>query len=414
MPGVRAALRWGIFKRAHTVKFVFYIFLCFMPLTALHATDELLTGPTLIDPALEFQQDLDEFIGTVVVEDTPGLAITVVVNGDTIFTRGYGISEVGSADEINAETVFRLASVSKTIASAAVGSLVQHQKLQWDSKLTDYIGNINFNNSQYAQKLTIQNLLSHRTGLVPHAYTNLVEDNVSYRNILNRLDQVPFVCAPGTCYGYQNVVFSLVGDIVEAASNEPFDAFVTHNIFGPLNMKNASYGMEKFMSTRNRATPHVRKQKGGPWRPVAVNENFYRVAPAAGANASISDMNNWLLAQLGRYQDVLSSETLDAMHEKHVKTSRGQAHYLTENWQDKLEGTYYGLGWRVFDYGGRQNFVHHGGWVQGTRAEIVFHSGLQMGMVFLTNSETKLASEVVPMFLQLYSEHLLQEQKSLQ
>ena len=128
-----------------------------------------------------------------VVEDTPGLAITVIVNGETIFTRGYGISEVGGDDEINADTVFRLASVSKTIASAAIGSLVQHNRLQWDSKLTDYIGNINFNNSQYAQRLTIQNLLSHRTGLVPHAYTNLVEDNVSYRNILNRMDKVPLV-----------------------------------------------------------------------------------------------------------------------------------------------------------------------------------------------------------------------------
>ncbi|MGK0298152.1 MAG: beta-lactamase class C, partial [Gammaproteobacteria bacterium] len=75
-----------------------------------------------------------------------------------------------------------------------------------------------------------------------------------------------------------------------------------------------------------------------------------------------------------------------------------------------LEGTYYGLGWRVFDYGGRQDYVHHGGYVQGTRAEVLFHTKLQMGMVFLTNSHTKYASEVVPMFLHLYSKHILKEQ----
>jgi beta-lactamase class C len=121
-------------------------------------------------------------------------------------------------------------------------------------------------------------------------------------------------------------------------------------------------------------------------------------------------MNHWLLAQLGHYPDVIDSNILSAMHEKNVKTSRGQAHQGGDYWLNKLEGTYYGLGWRVFDYGGRQNYIHHGGWVQGTRAEIVFHPDLQMGMVFLTNSETSLAREVVPMFLQLYSKHILQEQ----
>jgi beta-lactamase class C len=384
--------------------------LCLTPLAAPYASDQLSTSLAVSDPAFKFQQELDEYMGTVIAEDTPGLAITVIVDGKPLLTKGYGISEAGGGNKINAETVFRLASVSKTITAAAVGSLVQHNKLQWTNKLTEYLHNLNFNNPRYAQELTIQHLLSHRTGLVQHAYTNLVEENVSYRDILNRMDEVPFVCAPGTCYGYQNVVFSLIGDVIEVASNETFDEYVTRNLFEPLDMKNASFGMEKFLNNKNHATPHVRDSRAGRWKPVKVNENYYKVAPAAGANASINDMNHWLLAQLGHYPDVINSNTLHAMHEKNVKTSRGQAHNGGDYWSNKLEGTYYGLGWRVFDYGGRENYVHHGGWVQGARAEVVFHSGLQMGMVFLTNSETRLAREVVPMFLQLYSKHILQEQ----
>lgn len=390
------------------MRYLLLILLCQTPSAMLHATDQMQTASMLSASTIHFQDDFEEFIGTVVAEDTPGIAITVVVNGHTILTRGYGISEVGGNNLIDTETVFRLASVSKTIAAAAVGALVQHNKLQWNSKLTDYIGYPKFNNRQYAEQMTIQHLLSHRTGLIQHAYTNLVEDNISYRNILNKMDQVPFVCPPGTCYGYQNVVFSLVGDIIEATSNEPFDSFVTHNLFDPLDMKNASYGMERFLSSDNRATPHIRNSKQGPWRPVTVNENFYRIAPAAGANASISDMNHWLLAQLGHYHEVIDSDTLNAMHDKNVRTTNSRSHYQGDNWQNKVEDSFYGLGWRVFDYEGRQNFVHHGGWVQGARAEIVFHSGLQMGMVFLTNSETRLANQVVPMFLQLYSTHILQ------
>jgi len=386
------------------MKFLLLILLA-LPLTLLHASDKMQTGLSLYEPTIRFQNEFEEFLTTVIAEDTPGIAVTVVINGETILTKGYGITEAGGIRQIDKETVFRLASVSKTIAAAAVGSLVQHNKLQWNSRLKDHIGYPKFNNRQYAEQLTIQHLLSHRTGLIQHAYTNLVEDNISYRNILNKMDQVPFTCPPGTCYGYQNVIFSLVGDIIEATSNETFDNFVTHNLFDPLDMKNASYGMEKFLGSENRATPHIRKVKAGPWIPVDINENFYRIAPAAGANASISDMNHWLLAQMGHYQHVINSDTLKAMHEKNVNTR----YYQGEDWQKKVDASYYGLGWRVFDYDGRQNFVHHGGWVQGSRAEIVFHSGLQMGMVFLTNSETRLANQVVPMFLQLYTANILQK-----
>ncbi len=93
------------------------------------------------------------------------------------------------------------------------------------------------------------------------------------------------------------------------------------------------------------------------------------------------------------------------MHSKHAKTTRSQSHYHGDDWQN-IEGTYYGLGWRVFDYANQKNFVHHGGWVQGMRAEMIFNSELQLGMVFLTNSETRLAGDVVPMFLQLSSKML--------
>ena len=67
--------------------------------------------------------------------------------------------------------------------------------------------------------------------------------------------------------------------------------------------------------------------------------------------------------------------------------------------------TYYGLGWRVFDFGAHKNFVHHGGWVQGYRAEMVFNRDLQIGMVFLTNSETRLARDVILNFVNLYEKH---------
>jgi beta-lactamase class C len=64
--------------------------------------------------------------------------------------------------------------------------------------------------------------------------------------------------------------------------------------------------------------------------------------------------------------------------------------------------TWYGLGWRVFDAGTHHHFVHHGGWVQGYRAEMVFNRELNIGMVFLTNAETRLARDVIFAFVNAY------------
>ena len=67
-----------------------------------------------------------------------------------------------------------------------------------------------------ASQINLKHLMSQSSGLMPHAYTNLIEENMSYRRIVDRLDRVDFVCAPGKCYGYQNVVFSLIADLVES------------------------------------------------------------------------------------------------------------------------------------------------------------------------------------------------------
>lgn len=387
------------------MKSILFIFLAFLPLLVFSAHQKISADPQSASESILFQKEFESFLETEVAKDTPGLAITLVLDGHTVLTTAYGIASMGHKDKVNPDTVFRLASVSKTMASAAVGALVQKGQLNWDSKITDYVKTLKLKNSKYTKQLTVQDLLAQRSGLVPHAYTNYIEENFSYKKIMLKMHEVPFICAPGTCYSYQNVIYSMTGDVIEKITKESYDQFVTNYLFTPLNMKTASYGLDSFINNQNHATPHVRYRKNKQWKPVKVKENYYNFAPAAGANASIKDMNKWLLAQLGHSQNVLDADTLAMMHSKHTKTTRSQSHYHGDDWQN-IEGTYYGLGWRVFDYGNHQNFVHHGGWVQGSRAEMVFNTELQMGMVFLTNSETRLAGDVVPMFMQLYSKYL--------
>lgn len=357
-----------------------------------------LSAPARTTPA--YITEFEQYIAQTVAPSVPGAALLVVADGKVQVMNGYGVRKAGTHDPVTPDTVFRLASVSKTIASAAAGLLVQENKLLWDSPVSGTLSNLSFKNAAYGQLITVRDILAHTTGLPAHAYTNLIEDQVPYEEAVKRLSTLDFTCPPHRCYGYQNVIFSLIGDIIYAKSGESYEDFVVDKLFRPLGMNSASFGLDALEQSRNYAQPHVWRK--GQWKNVKINTNYYNIAPAAGANASIRDMASWMLAQLGQRPDVLPAATLDDMQSKVIKTSVARSHYGVRS---NMINTYYGLGWRVFDFGAHKNFVHHGGWVQGYRAEMVFNRDLQIGMVFLTNSETRLARDVILNFVSMYEKH---------
>jgi beta-lactamase class C len=343
-------------------------------------------------------KEFEQFFINTLMSDVPGAALVVLEEGNVILKHAYGVRKLGEKERVTTDTVFRLASVSKTFASAATAKVVSEYEISWDTPITSQLDFLRFKNPTYGQRITLKNILSQSTGLVPHAYTNLIEDNVSYDRILGRLNKVDFVCSPGECYSYQNVVYSLVGDLVELKTSKSYEDYVSEALFKPLDMNNASFGLNAFINSENHATPHIKQKKR--WTPVKrVSRNYYSISPAAGINASINDLTKWLQAQMGQRTDVLAHDMLDQLHSRITKTSKYQAHYGR---RDNLGDAYYGLGWRVFDYAQQEGFVHHGGWVQGMRAEMVFNRELQIGMAFLTNAEANDLGDVLFKFLEIY------------
>ena len=114
-------------------------------------------------------------------------------------------------------------------------------------------------------------------------------------------------------------------------------------------------------------------------------------------------MRQWLIAQLGYRPEVLPSGMLTELQHGVIRTSRQQAHYP---YRKSLGDVYYGLGWRVFSYGGVDGFVHHGGYVKGMCSAMVFNRETGSGMVLLTNSEPRGINELVLDFAQLHNDML--------
>lgn len=349
------------------------------------------------DLKAEFVEALERDVLSPIVSTVPGSAVVVVVDGEVVLQKTWGVRQSGDRQPVTPYTLFRIASISKTFASAAASILVEETPISWQTPVMDRVDNLQFKRLDYGQRINLEHLMSQSTGLMPHAYTNLVEDNMSYERILKRLNRVQFVCAPGDCYGYQNVVFSLVGDVVKAETGQSYSNFVEKKIFEPLKMHRASFGREAFVSDSNHAKPHI--WTGEDWRPTRTTHHYYRIPPAAGVNASIDDMRAWLLAQLGQDPKVLNERMLDELQRPVISTTRQQAHY---RWRRGISNTGYGLGWRVFDYKDFEGFAQHGGYVKGMRSEMVFNRELQTGMVFLTNSEPRNLGELVFDFLDMY------------
>jgi beta-lactamase class C len=391
----------------------------FFTVTLSHASPTQLR-PTVIDPAptgtspanqklqADFVAALEAEVLQPIIDSVPGSAVVVVVNGEVVLQKTWGVREAGERLPITPYTVFRIASISKTFASAAASILIEESPLSWQSPVVNSVKHLQFKRGDYGRQINLEHLMSQTTGLMPHAYTNLVEDNMPYERILKRLNRVEFVCEPGDCYGYQNVVFSLVGDVVEAETGIAYPNYVQEKIFKPLNMHRASFGRDAFLTDGNHAKPHI--WTGRDWRPTRTTHHYYRIPPAAGVNASIDDMRAWLLAQLGQTPMVLNEKMLNELQRGVVSTTRQQAHY---RWRRGIQNVGYGLGWRVFDYKDNQGFVQHGGYVRGMRSEMVFNRQLQTGLVFLTNSEPRNLGEVVFDFLDLHERYQATREQKL-
>jgi beta-lactamase class C len=324
----------------------------------------------------------------------PGLAMAIVKDGRIVSARGYGVTDVDRPEQVDAHTVFRLASLSKAFAGTVTGLLVSEGALRWDSHVADFMPGRLFSQPGAAQQLTVAEVLSQRVGLTHNAYDRDIEDGADYRSLVQRLAYAPMKCAPGQCYSYQNVAFSLIGDVVFATTGRFFSETVARRIFKPLGMDDASYGLEGIENSPRWARPHVRGRGG--WVALTPKPTYYRLAPAAGVNASIDDMAQWLVAQTGHRPDVLPESLLATLHAPVIDTP---TELRGSSWRrERLGAAGYGIGWRVYDYAGHR-VVFHGGAVQGYRASIALVPERDLGVVILWNSTSGVPSGLMPTIL---------------
>ena len=325
-----------------------------------------------------------------------GLAVGIVEGGRITFLAGYGETLAGSGERVSPETVFRWASTSKGVAATMVAKLAEQGKLSLQQPVATLAPSLKLPGGT-EQQATVADLLSHRLGLYRNAYDNKLEEGQPAPFLRSSLAQLNNICAPGTCWSYQNVAFDAASEIVARVTGVSYAEAVERSLFSPIGMTSASVTREGLQSAPSWARPHSVGR-----RPLEVNDIYYGVPAAAGVNSDIKDMALWMLAQMGEMPLVLDNKLLETVHAPLVATPNERGRL--RKFRERLDEPTYAMGFRNYLYAGHRVVGHRGG-VNGYRSLILFDPQLKSGVVALWNSNTSqpggLEFEVLDMLYRL-------------
>lgn len=356
------------------------------------------------DPTSEIQNTISQYDSILSLNikqsGTVGAAVIITYKGKVALLRCFGVRKAGEKGKVNQNTIFRLASVSKSITGVLAGILDDEDIIDLDEKVIDYLPGFELKTSESTNNITVRHLLSHTSGLIPHAYDLMVEDHIPLEKIIERLDEVAIAAAPGKLYGYQNVLYSIYDPIVSTKTHKSFNSILSEKVFVPFGMKDASTGFESFKNDDNKAYPHVNRGKNR-FSPMRLNNRYYNTTPAAGINASISDLGQFLITLTNQDSKSISMDARQTVFTPQIKSPLKRTYF--SSW-DKIQTKEYSIGWRIVGYKGRK-VAYHGGYVSGYKAEIALCQEEQVGIAILSNSPSNITSKNIPAFLNMLFEY---------
>src|SRR5205807_8584630 len=227
----------------------------------------------------------------------PGMGMAVVKDGRVVLAKGYGVRRLGDPAPVDEHTLFGIASNTKAFTATAIGILVEEGKLQWDAPVVNYLPWFEMYDPFVTRELTIRDLLVHRSGLGLGAGDLLWWPTSTYdrKEIARRLRFIPPATSFRSAYAYDNVLYLVAGEVIEAVSGQSWENFVASPIRVNVGVRGSNVRHSAAAAGGNVAAPHA--PIDGKIRPIAPFDSD-NTNPAGGINASAEDMAKWLRVQL--------------------------------------------------------------------------------------------------------------------
>lgn len=309
----------------------------------------------------------------------PGMAVAVVHGGKTLYAKGFGVRDTRTAEKVDPDTVFQLASLSKPLAASVVAQQVGAGAIGWDTRVVDKLPWFALSDPAATRMLTVADLFAHRSGLPDHAGDVLEDLGYDRRAVLERLRLLP-LDPFRTSYAYTNFGVTAAAEAVATASGRSWEDLSAEVLYGPLGMATASSRFSEFESRPNKAVGHAKADNG--YAPRFTRDPDPQ-SPAGGVSASVNDMTHWLAMILadGTYNGarvVDSAALLPALTPQIVSSPPSQP---------AMRAGFYGYGFNVgTSPAGRVHFSHSGAFDLGAATNFVIIPAADVAIVALTNA----------------------------
>lgn len=307
----------------------------------------------------------------------PGIAVAVVHGGRTVYAKGFGLSALGGREQVDADTVFQLASVSKSVGATVVAQQVGLGRVAWDSRIQRSLPWFELADPAVSQQLTLGDLYSHRSGLPDHGGDLLEELGFTQRTIFERLRYLKL--APfRKHYAYTNFGLTAAAEAVAVTAGISWAALSEQTLYQPLGMSRTSSRYADFAARANHAVGHIKLNgqwvRGPGTRPDAQSA-------AGGVSSSVNDLAKWLTLLLGRGvfegRRVVDAAALGAALSPQMETapaSPGQP------------ARHYGYGFIPgFSSTGRVTYSHSGAFAAGAATTFMVMPSVDVAVVVLSN-----------------------------
>ena len=272
-------------------------------------------------------------------EQIPGVAIALSQNGKVIYEQGFGVKDFETKEPVTPETIFGIASITKSFTALAIMKLAEEGKLQVDDAVKIHLPELRLNGYNNIDDIKIHHLLSHTTGLATIRRNEQLENFDEHLHYLSAVAQET-LGAPGDFFCYNNDMFLLLGAIIEKITGKNYKDYIKDEIFIPMNMKRTTFNLDELTQFSNVTTPYILENG----KPVSCSwPTLGNYAVGGGIRSTVMDLLKYGQLYIDK-ENPFTSKMTTAVHRTNGTSSYGYGFQTTPNYEEAT----------LVEHGGRQ------------------------------------------------------------
>lgn len=342
------------------------------------------------DSSLLTKESIDTYIKQAMhAWKIPGVAVCIVKDGAVFYQQAIGVQNWETGTLVNEETLFPLASVSKTFTGALFATLEAEGKISLNDPVKKWLPYFSMKNKLYEQQLTLTDILSHRSGWKTFQGDLLnTECSMDYPTMIKKFGNQEPAYPIRTKFGYSNFGFIMAGESIKYITQLSWQAYISQRLLSPLQMNRTYTTAASFLNESNISAGHTISNDSLALVPIDKIEPYSH----GGVYSSIRDMGKWMLVLLNKGKlngtTIIPEAAINKMWQS--TTIIGKSRSTDRQFYFKT----YGLGWEIMHYQ-QVEVMQHSGAYSGALSSIALVPALNMGIVILTNQDNHMLHETL-------------------